>query len=100
MAEWTPLRVVHVVRQFHPGIGGIENFVEQLATRQAAAGHRVRVATLDRIFDDPAERRLPAREEHRGVEVVRLPFTGSRRYPLAPRALAAVRGADLIHVHG
>lgn len=100
MAERTQLQVVHVVRQFHPGVGGLENFVEQLATRQAAAGHRVRVATLDRIFHDPGKRCLPARGEHHGVEIVRMPFKGSQRYPLAPQALAAVRDADLIHVHG
>ena len=41
--------VVHVVRQFHPGVGGLENVVLELASAQAAAGYRVRVLTLDRI---------------------------------------------------
>lgn len=94
------MNIVHVVRQFHPGIGGIENYVEQLATRQAARGNLVRVATLDRIFDDPDKQALPRRELWRGLEIVRLPFTGSRRYPVAPSVLRALEGADLIHVHG
>lgn len=89
-----------MVRQFHPGIGGMENFVEQLATCQAADGHIVRVATLDRIFDDPAKRVLPSQERWRGIDIVRFPYSGSHRYPLAPRLLKALKGADIVHVHG
>ena len=89
-----------MVRQFHPGIGGMENFVEQLATRQAVAGHRVRVATLNRIFDDPAERVLPERERWRGIDIVRTSFFGSPRYPLALGILKTLKGADIVHVHG
>jgi len=94
------LSVVHVVRQFHPGIGGMENFVEQLALRQRAAGHFVRVVTLDRIFDDPTAARLPKAEVRRGIEIVRLPFTGSARYSIAPGVLKCIRDADIVHVHG
>jgi len=78
----------------------MENFVEQLASRQAAAGHQVRVATLNRIFDDPADRILPEHELWKGVEIVRTPFSGSRRYPVAPRVRKALHGADIVHVHG
>ncbi|HVU30247.1 MAG TPA: WecB/TagA/CpsF family glycosyltransferase [Sphingomicrobium sp.] len=95
-----PLAIVHVVRQFHPGIGGLENFVGELSLRQARLGHWVRVVTLDRIFDDPRGKRL-LRSEHIGdVEVVRLPFRGSKRYPIAPSVLGALKGADVVHVHG
>ena len=100
MANRSVLTIVHVVRQFHPGIGGLENFVEQLAVHQLAVGHRVVVVTLDRVFDDPGERQLPAFEVHRGVEIRRIRWHGSRRYPLAPAVLTALRGADLVHVHG
>lgn len=92
------MRIVHVVRQFPPSLGGIEEVVARLAEAQVRAGHDVRVATLDRVFADPG-RALPARETSGGVEIVRLPFRGSTRYPLAPQALAHVRDADLIHVH-
>lgn len=93
------MRIVHVVRQFSPAIGGIEDFVMQLATRQVAAGHEVRVVTLDRVFHDPEQRTLPAYEVIRGIEVVRIPFTGSTRYPLAAGVLKHLGGADLVHVH-
>jgi alpha-1,3-mannosyltransferase len=94
------LNIVHVVRQFHPGIGGMENFVEQLAHQQLASGHHVRVATLDRIFGEPEGRTLPVRETFDGIEIVRVPFAGSVRYPVAPRILRSIRNADLVHVHG
>ena len=99
-ADPRALTIVHVVRQFHPGVGGLENFVEQLARRQAGFGHEVKVVTLDRIFSDPTGARLPRRERLADIEIIRLPFLGSARYPVAPRALNAIRGADIVHVHG
>ncbi|WP_294174275.1 WecB/TagA/CpsF family glycosyltransferase [uncultured Sphingomonas sp.] len=100
MTKQGALNIVHVVRQFHPGIGGLENFVEQLATHQLNAGCRVTVVTLDRIFDDRSGRELPAFDTHRGIEIRRVRWRGSRRYPLAPAVLNRLRDADLVHVHG
>ncbi len=91
--------IVHVVRQYLPSIGGLEAVVSRLAHEQQVRGHRVRVVTLDRLFTQPAVR-LPAREMVDGIEVVRLPWSGSSRYPLCPRVLGALDGADLVHVHG
>jgi alpha-1,3-mannosyltransferase len=91
--------IVHVVRQFHPGVGGLEAVVGGLAAAQAAASNRVRVVTLDRLFNDANQQRLPARESHRGVEIVRIPYFGSSRYPLAPSVLMHIEGADIVHVH-
>ncbi|MFL6736045.1 MAG: glycosyltransferase family 4 protein, partial [Sphingomonas sp.] len=94
------LTIAHVVRQFHPGVGGMENFVAELARRQAASGHRIIVVTLDRIFSDPTGARLPRSERIGEVDIIRAPFRGSQRYPIAPGALRALREADLVHVHG
>ncbi|MET0374247.1 MAG: glycosyltransferase, partial [Rhizorhabdus sp.] len=94
------LRIVHVVRQFAPGVGGMEEFVHQLASRQVAAGHSVRVVTLDRIFGAEPGARLARVERIDGIEVARIPFIGSQRYPLAPGVLAHVRDGDVVHVHG
>lgn len=92
------MRIVHVVRQFAPGVGGLEEVVGRLAEAQARAGLDVRVVTLDRIFADP-EVRLVARDSWMGAEVVRIPWRGSTRYPLAPSVLAHIRDADVVHVH-
>jgi alpha-1,3-mannosyltransferase len=94
-----PLRVVHVVRQYAPSIGGLEDAVANLCRHLAAQpGIDVRLVTLDRLFSAP-EATLPARETIDGIPVTRIPWRGSKRYPLAPSVLGAVKGADLVHVH-
>jgi alpha-1,3-mannosyltransferase len=94
------MKVVHVVRQFHPSIGGLEEVVLNVARLHRAAGDdEVEVVTLDRVFTDPGVA-LPAAEQHQGLEIRRIPYRGSSRYPLAPSVLGALRSADLVHVHG
>jgi len=92
------MNIVHVVRQFWPGVGGLENYVAVLARHQAAQGHRVRVVTLDRIFHGD-QGPLPKEELRDGYEIRRIPFLGSQRYPIAPRVLGAIGDAHLVHVH-
>jgi alpha-1,3-mannosyltransferase len=92
--------IVHVARQFRPSIGGIESVVYELAMAQVAAGHRVRIVTLNRLFKSKNSRSLPARELIDGAEVIRLPFVGSARYPLAFSAVRYIKEADIVHVHG
>lgn len=91
--------IVHVVRQFHPGVGGLENGVRDLVTTQLAAGDRVRVVTLNRLFDTATPQKLPASELLDGIEIVRIPYFGSKRYPFAPEVLRHIKDADLVHVH-
>jgi alpha-1,3-mannosyltransferase len=93
------MNIVHVVRQFHPAVGGFEDVAQQLALAQVAAGHRVRVVTLNRLFKAMHGGFLPAREVIGGVEVIRIPFFGSTRYPLAFSAIKFIRDADIVHVH-
>lgn len=91
--------IVQVVRQYPPGRGGLEDVVSSLSRELLQRGFRVRVVTLDRLFSDPGKT-LPAREVIDGVEVVRVPYRGSSRYPLAFSAFRHIRDADLVHVHG
>jgi alpha-1,3-mannosyltransferase len=93
------MRIAHVVRQFHPSVGGFESVVFELVSRQAADGHSVRVVTLDRIFNAPAMSRLPKRGSVGNAEIVRVPFFGSSRYPIAPAVLPHIADADIVHVH-
>ncbi|WP_306144371.1 glycosyltransferase family 4 protein [Roseibium sp. MMSF_3412] len=90
--------VVHVVRQFSPSIGGLEDVVKNLALQQKNRFADVKVVTLDRVFTDPATR-LPGHDVVDGIEVVRIPYRGSSRYPVAPSVLNEITGADLVHVH-
>ena len=45
-----PLRVLHVVRQYPPSVGGLEEYVRQLVEKQSGSSH-VTVLTLDRCSD-------------------------------------------------
>ena len=95
-----PISVAHVVRQFAPSIGGLEDSVRNLVRRQRAQhGLDARVVTLDSVFTDPS-RKLPAIDSIDGIPVTRLQWKGSSRYPVAPTVLRAIRGADIVHVHG
>lgn len=94
-----PLRVVHVVRQYAPSIGGLEDAVANLCRHLAAQPDiDIRLVTLDRLFSAP-DAVLPHAETVDGIPVTRIPWRGSKRYPLAPSVLGAVKGADLVHVH-
>ena len=93
-----PPRVLHVVRQFLPNRGGLEDVVFHLCREQQRRGVDVRVLTLDRLFGDP-ETRLASRETLAGIDIRRIPFRGSHRYPLAPGFLPHLGWADLVHVH-
>lgn len=90
------LKVLHVVRQYAPSVGGLETYVAELARRQSAR-HDVSILTLDRVFG--VAPRLPRQEVVEGLPVVRIPFVGRRKLfvpALDPRLL---RRFDILHVH-
>jgi alpha-1,3-mannosyltransferase len=92
------LKVLHIVRQFSPSVGGLEASVQSLASAQRSRfGIDARVVTLDRLFGRSG--RLPAQDIVDGIPVRRLPWRGSTRYPLAPSVLAHLQAADVLHVH-
>lgn len=90
--------IVHVVRQFIPNRGGLEDVVANLCRSLVSRGFRVRVITLNSLFSDP-ERALLDRETIDGIEIVRIPWKGSTRYPVAPDVFKHLKEADLVHVH-
>jgi len=91
--------IVHIVRQFTPSIGGLEDAVMNLCLcLQEYEGVRIRVVTLNRLFSHP-DRELPESENINGIEVVRIKYLGSSKYPVAPAVLKHIKDADLVHVH-
>lgn len=97
-SEGSP-RIVQIVRQYAPGRGGLEDVVSNLSRSLVERGVNVRVITLDRLFREPGIA-LPPHEVIDGVEVVRIPWRGSSRYPVAPQVFRHIADADLVHVHG
>lgn len=94
------LRVTHVVRQFYPSIGGMEEVVLNIARQQREHhGHVPHIITLDRLFRNTRVP-LPARDDIEGIPITRLPFYGSSRYALCPSVMQHLGNTDLIHVHG
>jgi alpha-1,3-mannosyltransferase len=93
------MKVVHIVRQFSPSIGGFEDVVLNLCRElRSTHGFDASVVTLDRLFSDRRTRLAP-REVIEGIPVTRIPFFGSNRYPIAPGLFGQIGGADLLHVH-
>ena len=92
------LRILHIVRQYLPSVGGMEYFIRDLAAEQIAMGHHPRVLTLNRILtgDKP---KLPAEETIDGVPVRRIGYVGKRRYFLPFLTPGHLRDADILHVH-
>lgn len=90
--------VIHVVRQFAPAIGGLEDSVLNLARNQCRnLGLNAKVVTLNRMFGQ--SELLPRHEVIDDVPVARIAWRGSTRYPIAPSVLGEIRRADIVHVH-
>ncbi len=93
------LRVVHVVRQYLPSRGGMEDVVANIAhAQQELYGHEASIVTLDRVFRQHDV--LPRDEVLDGIAVHRLSYRGSERYPFFPAVLRNLGRADVVHVHG
>jgi alpha-1,3-mannosyltransferase len=90
--------IAHVVRQYYPSVGGFEEVVKNLAKHQLAAGQQPYVITLNRYFK-ALDETLMAEELIEGIKVIRIPFVGSTKYPIAPSVLKHIQQADIVHVH-
>ncbi|NHN85955.1 glycosyltransferase [Acetobacter musti] len=92
------MKILHVVRQFSPSVGGLEDAVLSIARQQRNdAGLDAQVITLNRVFNN--DDFLAPRDSVSGVPVIRIPWGGSTRYPIAPSVLWHLSGADIVHVH-
>jgi alpha-1,3-mannosyltransferase len=91
------MKILQLTRQFLPAQGGMESVVEGLSTALQRKGHTVQVATLRSLFATGVK--APAESVEAGLPVSRMRHWGPRRYPVAPAALRAVRGYDLVHIH-
>jgi alpha-1,3-mannosyltransferase len=100
MAVKQQVKVTHIVRQYLPSIGGMEEVVRNIARHQLHQGQKAtRIITLNRLFRNSGQT-LPEQEVIDGIEVIRLPYIGSSRYPLCPGVFKYLKDADVIHVHG
>jgi alpha-1,3-mannosyltransferase len=91
-----PLRVLHVVRQYPPSVGGLEEYVRQLVEKQSGSS-RVTVLTLDRMFG--TSRKLKKIQRVNRSIVVRVRYVGFSRFFIPFISPRLLRRYDLIHLH-
>lgn len=92
------MKILHVVRQFAPAVGGLESYVRSMVTRQQRLGHDCEVLTLNKVFHGTPGP-LPEHETIDGVRVRRVPFIGFRRFFLPLVNPRYFNQFDIIHVH-
>lgn len=91
------MKITHVVRQFSPAVGGLENYILDLAIEQVKQGHDVKVVTLNKVFS--TKEALSPVDDIYGISVVRIPYKGSYKYPIALSVLKHIKDADIVNVH-
>ncbi len=97
----SPIRVLHVCRRYRPFAGGVEKYVNDLATAQVATGFQVTVLTLDRDIAGPT-RGLSHHETLGGIEVMRLSGWGTPQVAITfrpDRIWREIGRHDVVHVH-
>lgn len=93
--EGADLRILHIYKDYHPVLGGIENHIKQLAEAQTAVGHTVTV-----LVTNP--NRQPKQAQINGVNLVRARRLATvASTPLSPSLPLQNRRlpADIVHVH-
>lgn len=89
------MRIVHVYKDYHPVVGGIENHIKTLAEAQVAAGHDVTVLVTNPAWE-------AARETINGVRVLRarrLATVASTPLSVFLPILLHRQRADVTHLH-
>jgi glycosyltransferase involved in cell wall biosynthesis len=91
------MNILHIYKDYHPVLGGIENHVRVLAEAGVARGHNVSVLVTSRD-------RHTQREELNGVKVIKTSrWINISSAPISPamffEARQLGRSADVIHLH-
>ena len=90
------MKILHIYKDYHPVLGGIENHLRWLAEAQAARGHDVTV-----LVTNPAGMQTTTSQEN-GVRVIRaarLATVASTPISLAMPAILRGQRPDIVHLH-
>jgi alpha-1,3-mannosyltransferase len=102
------MKILHVSPSFHPCVGGIERYVEELCENLVKMGHTSDVVCLNTCVYSRGK--LPEYQEYRGTKVFRIPYRaiGKSRdkradkrgfYQISPKIFSFMGSYDIIHVH-
>ena len=92
------MRIAHIVRQFYPVKGGLEEYVFNLAQEQTLDSHEVFVYTLNKNFQD--NKKLKKEEVINNIKIKRSVFFGLKKYPLTFLSISELNKFNIIHIHG
>lgn len=92
---WTGLRILHVYKDYHPTIGGIENHIRMVAEQQVTDGHDVTVLVTNRGGERPLDRLHGVRL----IRARRLATLASTPLSLSLLFALARQDPDLTHLH-
>jgi len=91
------MKILHVVRQFYPSVGGIQRFVLDLCHHLINRGHACDVITFNKNLQ--TDERLSRYEVLNGMRIYRISFWGPARYKVAPSVIRYIHNYDVIHIH-
>lgn len=94
----SPRKILHVVRQYSPSIGGMESYVASLIAQQKKMGYDCEVITLNKVFHSD-HGKLLSHEMIDGIPVKRISFFGMRRFFVPFVSPLYFKKFDLVHVH-
>lgn len=94
------MRVLHVIHNFLPCVGGMESYLHNLCKYSKRAGIECSVVCLNKC--PQGNGKLKAKETIDGIKVERIPYLDLGIYKFAPSVLKKVlnSGADILHIHG
>lgn len=92
------MKVLHIAHNFHPCVGGIERYIEDLCKNLVQLGHESDVVCLNTC--PYSKTKLPEYEEYDGIKVWRVPYLDLKYYKIAPGVIKHFSGYDVLHVHG
>lgn len=94
------MRVLHVIHNFLPCVGGMEAYLHNLCKYSRKVGIECSVVCLNKC--PQGNGKLKARETIDGIKVERIPYADLGIYKFAPGMLKKVMGsgADIVHIHG
>jgi alpha-1,3-mannosyltransferase len=92
------MKILHVYNHFYPCVGGIERYIEDLSLELIKRGHKSDVCCLNRCPN--SRKKLPSKEEYKGITIYRIPFIDLKYYKIAPSVIKIAKKYDIVHIHG
>jgi len=92
------MKILHVVRQYDPAVGGMETYVNDMIVHQKRLECDCEVLTLNTVFQSD-KGTLPSIEIINDIKIHRVKFFGKRTFFFPLIAPSFFKNYDVVHVH-